>query len=211
MDLILAVQRGHVLGANSDLFALWNSWNGRTLIFTRRYQRIEWLTLDRRAEDRPGKAKNHIKTNFTVDSAGKKPQTSRPQAVFKKSKLLLVLEVWNYTCMWENWQKKGIVQITIHKKKMGEGKLHYLYSTFRGLETLRTLPNKLNPRFQPTVLNEQHSIPLSLLMFLETKLSLMYHQETQKLVGFFHMEIDRSAVSHLLSSKTEGKRLKSLS
>lgn len=90
---------------------------------------------------------------------------------------------------------------------MGEGKLCYLYFTFRRQERLRILPNKLNPVFQPTVLNEQHPVPLSLLIFL----SLMYHQETQKLVGFFHMEIDRSMVLQVLSSKTEGQRLKSLS
>lgn len=67
---------------------------------------------------------------------------------------------------------------------MGEGKLRYLFFTFRILERLRILPNKLNPGFQPTVLNEQHSIPLSLIMFL----SLMCHQETQILVGFFHLQ-----------------------
>lgn len=72
MDL-LAEQRGHVLGANSDLFALWNSCNGRTLIFTRSYQILKWLTLDRRAEDGPEKASNHVKTHFSVDFVGEKP------------------------------------------------------------------------------------------------------------------------------------------
>lgn len=33
---------------------------------------LKWLTLDRRAEDGPEKASNHVKTDFTVDSVGGK-------------------------------------------------------------------------------------------------------------------------------------------
>lgn len=43
---------------------------------------LEWLTLDRKADDLK-KADNQWKTDFTVDSGGKKHPTSRSQAVFR--------------------------------------------------------------------------------------------------------------------------------